>query len=518
MSYAHNEEADFAASQLAIMFAADPALCFSGVPAATRPAFSACAAYEPSSAAWPLADGVISLVPTGRGRGHQVNVALEYKRESEGIHGLLTAIGQTMAYVHKGYNGAVIVIPRSYSTLANPANHVVGVLDANRIGPEVGVFDYEPPDKTSAYPFHGKIRCIRPLTATALRPAGVSAPVGRPTTQWAHLREGSTTRDAICGYLQSAIRISTGTAPQDGPDIPNELVQAITRIDSTVNPEQYLSYTSDNRLGSRIWRDFWFRRVATRGVLTPFQKVGGVYQTPGAFTGILRDDAQGHSQIFEGRATGLKETIVEMLNAGQFTEDDAWGAMAAGILTAAGQQNKQGVRARAHSYREDIDSAVAQLHWIDNEGRPTDQGYKFVAICERFGGPNSNAAIEYFGATMIQVGRFGSFLHYVHRLSEQMFSANPLAFTRWRDGRPVFTEDSYWEYLGQIRDHLVDDLKVMNTVSGRARPRQRTLFQAELTFLRKYKFIPESVTERYRLGVGLPINWIRVHEAMGVEL
>ena len=142
----------------------------------------------------------------------------------------------------------------------------------------------------------------------------------------------------------------------------------------------------------------------------------------------------------------------------------------------------------------------------------------FVSICERYGGANSNAAKEYFGATLIQTGHYGTLLHYMHRLSEQYFSANPLAFTRIENEEVVFNDASYWEYLGQIEDHLVDDLRVMRKVTGRQRARVRTKFQAELTFLRKYGFIPKSRNQRYRLGVGLPINWVKVHEAMQYKL
>ncbi len=498
------------------MFAADSALCYSGVAPGDIPAFSACASNEPGQSAWPLADGVISLVPAGRG-GKQANVALEYKRQSEGVHGLLTAIGQTLAYIHKGYNGAVMVIPREYSTLQNPADHVMSVLDTNDVGPSVGVFDYEMPDKTSAYPFENRLRCVRPLAVGKSKP-GTTSPVGKPRTQWAHLREGSTTRDALCGYLQSAIRLSTTGAPDNKYGIPGKLAKAVKRLQPGTDPAKYLSYTSDDRLGSRIWRDFWFSRVATKDVLTPFVRdAKGQYSTPAAETRVRRDDDAGWSLIFEGRRNGLKETIVAELNAGNLSEDEAWEAMAVGFEMV-GRQNKQGVRERAHSYREDVDSSLAQLHWIDAQDRPTDQGYRFVGLCERYGGPNSVAAKEYFGATLIQVGRFGSFLHYVHRLSEEMFGADPLAFTRKAGGTPTFNEDSYWEYLGRVQRHLVEDLKVMNTGPKRRTKRKRTLFQAELTFLRKYGFIPKEVNRRYRLGVGLPINWVKVHEAMELQL
>jgi hypothetical protein len=250
-------------------------------------------------------------------------------------------------------------------------------------------------------------------------------------------------------------------------------------------------------------------------VLLPWKKTQSGYVEPSALTRILKDDNTGYSQIFEGRTGSLKGTIVQQLNAGKISEDEGWEEFADGIKDLPGQQNKQGVRDRAHSYREDLDSSLAQLKWIEPDGRPTDFGYHYAALCERYGGANSAAAIDYVGATLLQTGHYGSFLHYIHRLSEKKFAANPLEFTENRSGRPAFTEASYGQYLAYLEEELSDNLKVMRKVSGRARPRQRTPFQAELTLLRNYGFVSGT---RYRLGVGIPIDWEHVQEAMNIEL
>jgi hypothetical protein len=300
------------------------------------------------------------------------------------------------------------------------------------------------------------------------------------------------------------------------PPLNPDLVAAIKRIDPKVNPYWYLSYTTDNKLISQIWRVFWFNWVATPAVLTPWIKVGSDYQTPNALTSIQKDDKTGKSQIFEGRANGLKESLVDQLNAGTISPADAWQSFAAGMSGGAGKQNKQGVRQRAHSYREDLDSSLAKLNWIDEHGRPTEYGYRFLSLCERYGGANSDIALEYVGATFLQMGRFASFLHYVHRLSEDIFSANPLAYTHPdKSGNPVFDDTSYFDYLADIEDLLANDLKVMRKVTGRGRPRVRTTFQAELTLLRNYGFVSPT---KYRLGVGLPIHWEKVIEALNIEL
>jgi hypothetical protein len=336
-----------------------------------------------------------------------------------------------------------------------------------------------------------------------------------PKTQWVHMREGSTTRDAFFRFLEIAKLFSAG-AVAPAPNIPGGLVAAINKIAPGRDPAEYLANVADSRLLSKVWQAFWFQWIATKDVLTLFQKTnGGKYVTPNAYTRIVRDDGAGLSQIFEGRSTGLKERLVDDLNAGRITEPEAWELFAAGIPAAPGKQNTQGVRDRAHSYREDLDSSIAQLQWIAPDGHPTETGYRFLSICERYGGANSNAAIEYVGATLLQAGRYASFLHYIHRLSEKVFSSDPLSFTRKKAGRPAFTDESYYEYLEYLERAFVDELKVMRKVSGRARPRVRTVFQAELTLLRNYGFVSKS---RHRLGVGIPIDWERVIDALNIEL
>jgi hypothetical protein len=261
-------------------------------------------------------------------------------------------------------------------------------------------------------------------------------------------------------------------------------------------------------------RPFWFQWIATPVVLTPWAKGLSGYSPPDSYTGLVREDGAGFSQIFEGRAGSLKASICEKLNQNEISEDEAWELFAAGIERD-GEPTKQGIAERAHSYREDIDSALSQLGWIEVDGRPTDAGYRFVTICERYGGSNSSAAVDYVGATLLKAGHYASFLHYIYRLSEECFTANPLAFTKGTAGKPVFNEASYSEYLAFLEGKLSDDLKVMRKVSGRLRPRRRTPFQAELTLLRNYGFVSRS---RYRLGIGIPVDWEKVLNSLNIEI
>lgn len=509
IAYNHNAEADFAASELARMLVADPGFCYE---AQTRPAsISASASYEPSSAGWPRADGLVSVLEGGTNAHREI--ALEYKRTQEGIHGLLTAIGQAHGYLHKGYHGAAIVIPGRYQSLLTPAEYVKEVLDEIGGSRSIGVFSYEEPDTSSVTPFAGRIRCIRPLVFAA--PRGRARPPTSPKTQWVHMREGSTTRDAFFRFLQVAKKLSAEpTLPS--PQIRPEIVSAIERIAPGRNPIDYVCNTADGKFLTRVWQAFWLGWLVTPEVQIPWCVEAGTYLVPNAKTRILRDDGQGFSQMFEGRANGLKETLVGMLNNGEIDESKAWELFVTGIEATDGGQGKQGVRSRAHSYREDIDSALAQLQWLEQDGLPTDQGYRYMTICERFGGANSRAAIDYMGATLLKTGRYAAFLHYIHRLSEKKFSANPLAYTRpGTGGKPVFNEQSYSEYLSDLETDLTDDLRVMRKVSGRNRPRVRTPFQVELTLLRNYGFVSDS---RHRLGVGIPIDWERVVQALNIEL
>jgi hypothetical protein len=511
MPYDHNAEADFAASEVARMLVADLGLCYD-ITGPRPTTISASASYEPSSAGWPKADGLVSILEAGSTL--QRDIALEYKRPQEGIHGLLTAIGQAHGYLHKGYSAAAIVIPAQYSSLATPAVYVREVLDEISGSRSIGVFSYESPDTTSATPFSGRIQCIRPLVFGAggvrMRPAGQG-----PKTQWVHMREGSTTRDGFFRFLQVAKRLSADPAAGP-PALRPEIVAAVGRLAPGKDPVEYVTNTADSKFLTRVWQIFWLDWLATPEVLTPWRLEAGVYLAPGATTRILRDDGAGFSVLWEGRISGLKETIVGMLNREEITESEGWDLFIGGIKTTGAGQNKQGVRDRAHSYREDIDSSLAQLSWIEVDGLPTDQGYRYMTICERYGGANSSAAIDYTGATLIQTGRYASFLHYLHRLSERKFAEDPLAYTRTgAGGRPVFNEDSYWEYLQDIETKMTTELRVMRKVSGRARPRVRTTFQAELTLLRNYGFVSEA---RHRLGVGVPIDWEQVVQALNVEL
>src|SRR5699024_8577519 len=66
---------------------------------------------------WPFADGVIVIEENATDK---YKLAVEFKRVNEGIHGILTALGQSQAYLKKGYHGTIIIIPSEYSTHDSP--------------------------------------------------------------------------------------------------------------------------------------------------------------------------------------------------------------------------------------------------------------------------------------------------------------------------------------------------------------------------------------------------------------
>ena len=94
----HDMYAAWATTELAHLVIADPARWFKTPP---KPASLATNALRDGRANWPVADGVLR-VDTGKGYA----VAVEMKRQAEGLHGTLTALGQAHAYLHRGFDAA----------------------------------------------------------------------------------------------------------------------------------------------------------------------------------------------------------------------------------------------------------------------------------------------------------------------------------------------------------------------------------------------------------------------------
>ena len=97
---------------------------------------------------WPYPDGMLtasSVTTSGKiSKTKEIQIALEYKRPNEGVHGVLTALGQAFAYISKGYQGTVIVIPETYPACQNPAKQIIDFINSANKDASIGVFTYDP--------------------------------------------------------------------------------------------------------------------------------------------------------------------------------------------------------------------------------------------------------------------------------------------------------------------------------------------------------------------------------------
>lgn len=86
----HNVEAAYASAEIAGYLQENQDLFLGGM--GDNGAWSIYAGSE-GGARWPLADGVICAINPMK----EVNIAFEFKRLNEGVHGILTALGQSYA-------------------------------------------------------------------------------------------------------------------------------------------------------------------------------------------------------------------------------------------------------------------------------------------------------------------------------------------------------------------------------------------------------------------------------------
>jgi hypothetical protein len=456
-------------------------------------------ANRESGRVWPIPDGRI----TAEEQNKIFEVAVELKRANEGLHGVLTAIGQSQAYIHKGYSGSAIIIPNAYDSFPNPGNYIKDVL--NNLHPDlpIGVFSYAQPDLSIATPFLNKITFHRNINLTAARNivAGNFLKSEKSKTQWAHLREGSSDADAFFRYLQIAKQLDLNNPVEPTINMPAGLIAAVARI-SGKKPLNYLSNASGSDFHDIVWRNFWFKYVLTHQVAQVWtSNPQGVYAVNNADSN-LKMDATYYKKFFSGRSDSPKNKIVEKLNAGTATEDEGWDEFA------------QNIHNRAHSYREDLDSGLSHIGMLTSDGKPSDIGYKFVDATERTGDCHSGKPWLILGAAILQNGNLGSFLHYIYKVSEALFNNDPLRFTKPLSGRRSQTKTKFDTdaYLNFLRDELANNLNVMNIAMVRGGA-PRKAFQGEFAILRKFDFI-----QGFRTGVGLEINWPVIQEFLDFEV
>ena len=489
----HDLYASWATAELAQMFKANPDDCFASNPTDNYEVF----ANRESGRHWPIPDGRLSIDVLN----DRFEMALEMKRTNEGLHGVLTAIGQSQAYINpaKGYTASVIVVPDAYASHDSPGVYIESVLNDVNPGLPIGVYSYSAPDTSVPSPFKNKLTCHRPvnmLTANKITPSNPLASQ-KSKNQWAHLREGSSESDAFFRYLQTSKGFGIGACEEPDVTFPGELIAAAQRLSPGADYLKYLSNTSQDIFHDVVWRNFWFNYILTSDVAVMYNRTGGTYIVNDVPTKLKHPSGDGFKKFFSGKSNSIKNKLSQKLTVGALTEDAAWDAFA------------ENIRKRAHSYREDIDSGLEHLGFLDSDGKPSELGYRFVDACERGGDPSSGTPKSIFGAAILKNGSLNALLHYFYKLSEVKFKGDPFVYTSSVGDRVKFESN---DYLNWMKDELVNNLNVMSSASLRSGGTRKP-FQAELAILRRFNFVSE-----FRIGVGLEINWPLVQEYIDFEI
>lgn len=491
----HDTEAAYASSEVADIIMVNQNNFFGNF--GTQGAWSVYAGRE-GGHQWPLADGVILAENSTH---NDVKIAFEYKRPNEGVHGILTALGQSFAYLEKGYDASVMVIPEAYSSHSMPGQHVKRVLEATSPDVPISIYTYKTPNLSATRPFHGKLQCVRDISLPNCRTitrTTTAATTGNVSTLWAHMREGMSHPDAFFRFCQG-VKVITATGEDlAGINLPSELVAAIRRIDGNADPYKYLSNTPGDTISDKAWRYAWFNYYFWENLI-PIWASSNPYVVNNTSTRI-RISEESWQGLFSGRSDSIKEKLVKKLNEGTISEAEAW------------EEYAKKVRKDAHSYREVVDSGLYHIGYLNPEGTLTELGYKFVEACERVGTPYIGIPMEIFKASVLQNGQYGAMLHYIYRLSEEKFDTDLFAFSELdRNGNYSFKEQ---DYLVWIDDYFANELHISKKSTERAGGTRKP-FQAELAFLKKMGFVRTSGRRAaYRVGVGLEIDWPQVQSSM----
>ena len=487
----HNSEAAYASAEIASMIQSQQNHFFNGI--GTTGAWSLFAGRE-GGCQWPLADGVISATNPNK----QLNIAFEFKRINEGVHGILTALGQSYAYLEKGYDASVMCIPGKYSSHNLPGEHVKRIIESTAPDIPIWIFVYDEPDLSATRPFQGKLTCVRDITLascrTIQRSVNTTTSASRVTTLWAHVREGMSHPDAFFRFCQCVKIVSSTGESLDMSIFPQQLIDAVRRIDPNANIFKYLSNTSSDNILDMAWRKVWFSYYFWKDLI-PIYTNNGVYVVNDVTTKIKIDHST-YQKLFSGRVDSIKNKLVDKLNNGTITENEAW------------EDYAKKVRKDAHSYREVIDSGLYHIGFLSPNGELTDLGYKYVDACERSNSAYQALPMEILRGAVLQNGQFAALLHYIFKLSEERFDNDLYSFSAINNnGRRTFKHE---EYLQWLLDYFANTLHIVQQSSLRAGGTRKPL-QAEISFMSKLGLIRSS---RYRIGSGLCIDWPQVETSL----
>lgn len=461
------------------------------------------------SSTWPLADGVIQAsnakVP------NDINIAFEYKRPNEGLHGVLTAIGQAFSYIDKGYDASVICIPDSYSSHKTPGDHARQVIETNTPDAPIVIYTYSTPNLAAMKPFAGKLNCVRDIDLSVCRKptraAGAKKITPNFSTVWAHVREGESFPDAFFRYCQCAKIISSIGEDISKYKILPELIAAVGRISPDTDPILYLSSTTGDSMLDKSWRLVWYNYYFTQ-TLMPIYKTTAPYTINDVPTGILKDSLN-YQQLFSGRSDSIKAQLVAKLN-GTFISKGSTTPAAPITLNDAWDEYARKVHSVAHSYREDIDSGLDQFGLIDSDGDLTNYGYIYVNACEKAGSSYNEVPMNILRAVTLQLGQYDVFLSTFYKYSNDHFNTNFYDFTKkvGKSGKTVFDNDPYLNWMNSI---FVNSLHMLKTSTLRAGGTRKP-FQAELAYLKNLGLIDNSTP--FKIGTGLNINWPMVESSI----
>ena len=487
----HDAEADWASAELARLISVNPGFCFSSNLSNQR---ISCFAGKEGKSTWPHADGRIELENFADQKKYYL--AIEYKRPNEGLHGILTAVGQAHAYIHKGYEGCFLILPEKYNNF-NTGDYVKNLIETTSESKSIGICIYKKPNSGDL--LKTKLEIILPCDVEKRSiPKPTTFSKIKTETQWAHMREGSADPDLFYKYLQCLKHICDPSFNPQKIELPQSFKQVTKKLSPNKKAEDYLSNISGNKPSDRAWKYFWFEYILFKENIEGWQKNSdGQYVANKKKLKIkVFNKKGGYKEWFSERRNSIKNKLVKQLNDKSITISQAY------------EQLAENYHKRAHQERENIDSFLENTNLLDQDGRITKAGYEFVDAIERTGNPHNNYSLEILRKALITDGGMRTFLHYIFKLSEEKFAENPLFFASSKiNNKNNNYEFKNLEYRKWLENEFANTLKVMNKVSLRKGETKRIPFQAEFTILKKLGLVSE-----YRVGVGLPINWPEVNK------